>query len=142
MYKMNPDYLIGVELMDEQHQVLFELMEKAQNLLKDENILYKYDDLVKILNGLKEYTLKHFSEEIALMESINYPRLDLHKEAHKGFIEKLDAFEIDADKISLGTQDQMILDLMDYLLEWLKVHILDCDRKVRLFMDGEPITAE
>lgn len=142
MYKMNPDYLIGIELMDEQHQVLFELMEKAQTLLKDENILYKYDDLIKILNGLKDYTMKHFSEEIELMESINYPRLELHKLAHNSFVEKLNNFEIDADKISLGTQDQMILELMDYLLDWLKVHILDCDRKVRLFMDGEPITVD
>lgn len=139
---MNPDYLIGIELMDEQHQVLFELMEKAQTLLKDENILYKYDDLIKILNGLKDYTMKHFSEEIELMESINYPRLELHKLAHNSFVEKLNNFEIDADKISLGTQDQMILELMDYLLDWLKVHILDCDRKVRLFMDGEPITVD
>ena len=49
MYKMNPDYLIGFELMDTQHQYLFELMEKAQILLKDENILYKYDELKKIL---------------------------------------------------------------------------------------------
>ena len=142
MYKMNPDYLIGIELMDEQHQVLFELMENAQRLLKDENILYKYDDLTKILKGLKDYSIKHFREEIELMESVNYPRTELHKEAHNSFVEKLNSFEIDFDKISLGTQDQMILDLMDYLLDWLKVHIMDCDRKVRLFMDGEPITAE
>ena len=52
MYKMNPDYLIGIELMDEQHQVLFELMENAQRLLKDENILYKYDDLTKIFYNI------------------------------------------------------------------------------------------
>ena len=103
-----------------------------------------YDDLVKILNGLKEYTLKHFSEEIALMESINYPRLDLHKEAHKGFVEKLDAFEIDADKISLGTQDQMILDLMDYLLEEEKYLYKFADM-VRLYLKDtypEPKTHE
>ena len=43
MYKMNPDYLIGNELLDSQHQFLFEMLEKAQSLLKDENILYKYD---------------------------------------------------------------------------------------------------
>ena len=115
MYKMNPDYFIGIELMDTQHQYLFELMEKAQTLLKDENILYKYDELVEILKGLKDYTKKHFGDEIALMESLDYPRLQLHIEAHQGFIDKLNSFEIDAEKISLGTQDQMIYDLMEYL---------------------------
>lgn len=142
MYKMNPDYLIGIELMDTQHQYLFELMEKAQGLLKDENILYKYDELIKILKGLNDYTQKHFKDEIALMESLNYPRLQLHIAAHQGFIDKLDSFEIDAEQISLGTQDQMIYDLMEYLKEWLQIHILDCDKKVVRFMNGEKITAE
>lgn len=141
MYKMNPDYFIGIELMDTQHQYLFELMEKAQTLLKDENILYKYDELIDILKGLKEYTQKHFRDEIALMESLDYPRLQLHIEAHQGFIDKLNSFEIDAEKISLGTQDQVIYDLMEYLKYWLQIHILDCDRKVVRFINGENITA-
>lgn len=142
MYKMNPDYLLGLELMDTQHQYLFELMEKAQGLLKDENILYKYDELFKILKGLEDYTKKHFKDEITLMESLDYPRLQLHIAAHQGFIDKLNSFEIDAEKISLGTQDQMIYDLMEYLKEWLQIHILDCDRKVIRFMNGENITVD
>lgn len=141
MYKMNPDYLIGIESIDAQHQYLFELMEKAQNLLKDENILYKYDDLLIILKGLEDYTHKHFDEEIALMKSLDYPRLELHCKAHQGFIDKLTSFEIDAEKISLGTQDQMIYDLMEYLKEWLQIHILDCDKKIARFINGETITA-
>ena len=142
MYKMNPDYLLGLELMDTQHQYLFQLMENAQNLLDDENLLYKDEELIEILQGLKDYTKKHFGDEIALMESLDYPRLQLHIKAHQEFIDKLDSFEIDAEKISLGTQDQMIYDLMEYLKEWLQVHILDCDRKVVRFMNGEKITAE
>ena len=142
MYKMNPDYLLGLELMDTQHQYLFDLMEKAQTLLKDENILYKYEALYGILKGLENYTQKHFKDEIALMESLNYPRLHLHIAAHQGFIDKLNSFEIDAEKISLGTQDEMIYDLMEYLKEWLQVHILDCDRKVIRFINGENITAD
>ena len=142
MYKMNPDYFVGIELMDTQHQYLFEMMEKAQNLLKDENILYKYDELIDILEGLHNYTRKHFGEEVAFMESINYPRLQLHLAAHKGFIDKLNSFEVDAEKISLGTQDQVIYDLMEYLKHWLCIHILDCDKKVVRFLNGENITAE
>lgn len=142
MYKMNPDYLIGIELMDQTHQRLFALMEKAQTLLKDENILYKYDELIEILKGLKNYAQQHFQEEIELMESINYPRLQLHKQAHQGFIDKLNSFEIDAEKISLGTQDAMLYDLMEYLKEWLQIHILDCDKKIARFMNGEKITAD
>ena len=142
MYKMNPDYLLGLELMDTQHQYLFQLMENAQNLLDDENLLYKDEELIEILQGLKDYIKKHFSDEIALMESMDYPRLQLHINAHNEFIQKVNSFEIDAEKISLRTQDKMIYDLMEYLKEWLQIHILDCDRKVVRFMNGEKITAE
>ena len=137
---MNPDYLLGLELMDTQHQYLFQLMENAQNLLDDENLLYKDEELIEILQGLKDYIQKHFKDEIALMESLDYPRLQLHIKAHQEFSDKVNSFEIDAEKISLRTQDKMIYDLMEYLKEWLQVHILDCDRKVVRFMNGEKIT--
>ena len=139
---MNPDYLLGLELMDTQHQHLLQLMEDAQNLLDDENLLYKDEELIEILQGLKDYIKKHFNDEIALMKSMDYPRLQLHINAHNEFIEKVNSFEIDAEKISLRTQDKMIYDLMEYLKEWLQIHILDCDRKVIRFMNGEKITAE
>ena len=142
MYKINPDYYIGIELMDTQHQYLFELMDHVQALLRDENILYKYEEIIRILQGLEDYTQKHFNDEIALMESLNYPRLQLHIAAHQGFIDKLHSFEIDVEQISLGTQDQLIYDLMEYLKDWLRIHILDCDKKVHRFMNGENITAE
>ena len=142
MYKMNPDYLIGNELLDSQHQFLFEMLEKAQSLLKDENILYKYDELEKILKGLYNYTKMHFDEEVNLMKSLDYPRLHLQIAAHKGFVDKLDSFKIDFEKISLGTQDQVISELIEYLIDWLQIHILDCDRKIVRFINGEKITAE
>jgi hemerythrin len=136
MYTMNPEYMIGLPFLDEQHQKIFSLMEDVQTLLKDENILYKYDELVKILEGLEEYALNHFDDEVAFMESIDYPRLQLHIAAHKGFTDKLSSFELDAETISLGTQDKIIMELMDYLTEWLQIHICDCDRKIAAFVNG------
>lgn len=140
MYKMNPDYLIGIEFIDEQHQELFHLMEQAQKLLKDENMLFKVDELNKILLGLVDYSNKHFKEEVAYMESIDYPRLALHLEAHKGFYEKLHSLDLKTETISLGTQDDVIMDLMEYLTVWLQNHILDCDRKIANFVStGEAV---
>lgn len=135
MYTMNPKYLINVEAVDEQHQTLFGLIDKAQRLLKDENILYKYDDLISILNGLKDYTKMHFESEIKLMENIQYPDLAIHKAAHDSFVEKIRTYELDIDKVSLGTQDTVINDILSYLLDWLQVHILDFDCKVGIYMN-------
>ena len=90
---------------------------------------------------LQKINLISFPQK-TIAESLNYPRLQLHIQAHQGFIDKLNSFEIDAEKISLGTQDQMIYDLMEYLKEWLQIHILDCDRKVIRFINGENITVD
>ena len=141
MYKMNPEYAIGIHELDEQHQHLFALIEQAQTLLKDEHILYKYDELIKILQGMKDYADRHFHAEEALMESLNYPRYKLHLEAHEDFCKKLDSFHLDMEGISLGTQDKVLMELFDYLNHWLQVHILDCDRKIARFINGEAIEA-
>ena len=74
--------------------------------------------------------------------TIEHRREILHIAAHQGFIDRLNSFDIDFEKISLGTQDQVIFDLMEYLKEWLQIHILDCDRKIVRFINGEKITAE
>ena len=123
MYKMNPDYLLGLELMDTQHQYLFGFMEKAQGLLKDENILYKYDELIEILKGLEDYTQKHFKDEIALMESLDYPRLHLHIAAHQGFIDKLNSFDL--NKAIIDSQyGESYLNYSNNLLDKINIHNL------------------
>ncbi|MFI3213874.1 MAG: hemerythrin domain-containing protein [Eubacteriales bacterium] len=140
MYKMNPNYLLGIEFLDIQHQKLFELMEKVQILLKDQNMLYKYEEIHTILHGLVDYSNIHFKQEVAYMESIDYPRLELHIEAHKGFQDKLSDIIVKYTNISLITQDEIIMDLMEYLTVWLQNHILDCDRKIANFINtGEAI---
>lgn len=133
MSTMKQDYAIGVSELDEEHQNLFSLIDDAQTLLKDENILYKYDNLIKILQGLKDYADVHFETEVSLMESLNYPELKEHVEAHDGFCKQVDSFNLDMDTISLGTQDKLIEELLNYLKSWLQIHILDCDRKIALF---------
>lgn len=134
MYKMKPEYAIGISELDEQHQKLFSLIDDAQTLLKDENILYKYDHLINILQGMRTYADKHFQTEVALMENLNYPELESHKEAHDGFCKKVDSFHLNMETISLGTQNKIIEELLDYLNQWLQVHILACDRKIADFM--------
>lgn len=132
MYKMNEEYSIGIPEIDEQHEKLFGLINDAQTLLKDENILYKYDRLAAILKGMKNYADRHFRTEVSLMEALAYPELESHIEAHDGFYEKVNSFHLDMETISLGTQDKIISDLLAYLESWLQVHIKDCDRRIAL----------
>ena len=79
-----------------------------------------------ILQELRNYTKKHFSDEEAYMESIQYKRIFTQKIQHQEFIDKLD--NIDIDSIEAGeNQDEAIIDILEFLTNWLIHHILELD---------------
>lgn len=126
MYEMKPEYFTGIELIDEEHKQLFAYANEAYELLQDEFIPDKYDRIADILQELRDYTKKHFSDEEAYMESINYKRIFTQKVQHQFFIDKLDG--IDMDSIDAGeNQDEAIADILSFLTDWLIHHILEVD---------------
>ena len=126
MYEMKPEYFTGIELIDEEHKQLFAYANEAYELLQDEFIPDKYDRIADILQELRDYTKKHFSDEEAYMESINYKRIFTQKVQHQSFIDKLDS--IDMDSIDAGeNQDEAIADILSFLTDWLIHHILELD---------------
>lgn len=130
---MNPissEYKTGIPLLDEQHGQLFRLTDQAQTLLKDENMLYKFDNLRDILKGIRAYTLSHFADEEAFMIKASYARLSEHQALHQKFLDNLTRIDEEAASISLGTQDSILIELLDYLTEWLQQHILLIDKEM------------
>lgn len=124
MYQMKPEFFTGIEIIDTEHARLFELANEAYQLMQDNYTPDKYDYIINILNGLKEYAIKHFADEEAYMESIQYKRLFTQKIEHQAFIAKLN--EMDLDSID-ANQEKAILDLLHFLNEWLVQHILEKD---------------
>lgn len=130
MYSISTEYLTGVAVLDEQHSHLFRLTDQAQTLLKDQNMLYKFDDLEQILKEIRSYTLSHFDEEEKYMTSSSYTRFEEHRKLHEKFIENLTQIDQEAANISLGTQDSILSELLKYLTEWLQQHILIIDKQM------------
>lgn len=127
MYEMKPEYYTGLATIDEQHTELFRIADEAYVVLKDEFISDKFDNIVEIIGKLKEYAIKHFADEEAYMQSIRYKKFLSHKIEHDDFIEKLDALDFDQmDKNQTGT----LLDLLEFLSDWLVHHILEKDKLI------------
>jgi len=59
------------------------------------------------LENLRDYTVKHFTDEEQYMESINYKKLFTQKVQHLKFIHKLDELEHHNDEIE--DQDEQIM---------------------------------
>lgn len=126
MYEMKPEYYTGIELIDEEHKQLFAYADEAYGLLHEEFTPDKYDNISHILEELREYTKKHFADEEAYMESIQYKRLFTQKIQHQEFINKLDELNLEHMGDEENQQEQ-IEEILDFLTDWLVNHILYVD---------------
>lgn len=125
--KWKDEYLIGIKEIDEQHKRLFEIANEAYDLLKNNIYVDKYDKIVTILEGLREYTIFHFNSEEKYMESIGYKRLFSQKIEHSKFIEKLD--KVNLDEID-NNQDEYIISILEFVVDWIDSHILTTDKLI------------
>lgn len=127
MYVFKDEFRTGIESIDVEHQKLFEIADRAYETLMDEFIPDKYDYIVEILNELTDYAATHFEHEEAYMMSIQYKKLFSHKAEHADFIEKISGYnlnEIDEK------QKSVILELLDFLNDWLIHHIFENDKLI------------
>jgi len=120
-------YMTGIPLIDGEHETLFEIIGDANDLVKAELLHDKYDEIVGILEKLKNYTKEHFQDEEEFMESIHYKGIEAQKRAHEAFIDKLE--NIDLNEIE-NNPNEYLHNLLEFLLGWLINHILHTDKKI------------
>lgn len=121
------EYTTGVASIDEQHRRLLEIANQAYELLKNNLYVDKYDEILAILEELKNYTVYHFQSEEKYMQSINYKKFLSHKVEHTDFINKIT--DLDLNNID-HNQDQAILEILDFVVAWIDSHILKRDKEI------------
>jgi hemerythrin len=124
---MKPEYYTGIEFIDVEHSRLFEIANEAYELLMNQFIPDKYDYILEVIEELKNYTKYHFQHEEEYMNSIGYKRILSQQVAHNDFIEKLEG--IDTNSID-ENQKAVLLDLLDFLNNWLVEHIFKKDKLI------------
>lgn len=135
-------YKTGITLVDDEHRRLFEIISDTNDLIHEQLLHDKYDEIMHLLSELKDYTESHFSDEEALMERIHYPELPAQKRAHAAFVERLVNINLDELDAMDDNQQEYLLDLIQFLLSWLSNHILGSDKKIGEYMRDNHITEE
>ena len=130
----------GIELVDDEHRTLFEIIKETNDLICAEHLHDKYDKIMELLAKLKDYTEFHFHDEEMFMERIGYPGLEAQKHAHAAFVERL--VDIDLNTLDEIDNDQQsyLLDLINFLISWLTNHILVSDKKIGEYVRQNNIT--
>ncbi|AWK51411.1 bacteriohemerythrin [Clostridium beijerinckii] len=127
MYEFKEEYKTGIDFIDEQHKVLFEIADKTYNLLKNDFALDKYDKIVALIEELQNYTVFHFNAEEEYMKSIHYKRMFTQKIEHDAFVKRIK--DVDFKKID-HNQDDYIISILQLLNDWLTGHIFENDKLI------------
>lgn len=126
-----PNMSLGVDVIDADHKHLIDLLNRLHfmTMAGDEPAA-----VAAALDELVAYARGHFAREEGLMRRAGYPGLADHREHHRQLAERLQTFrytfEADPERFDIAA-------FYDFLADWLVVHVLDEDMKLKPWIDVE-----
>jgi hemerythrin-like metal-binding protein len=126
------EYETGVDEIDEQHHILVNTLNSANELLSKDCSL---ENLQNITKDLLSYALYHFETEEEMMQTYNYEEAHpkdyaSHMQQHRTFSAKVVEIRNSLKAGQLIEQEELI----SFLLNWLIKHINKTDKKLGSFL--------
>ena len=112
---------VHVPSMDAEH---IELVSKMNNIYNEYMNNSSKEKVSPLLEDFVGFTIKHFSDEDAYMESIQYDGLEAHKNNHKHLLGRVQSYVSEFNASGKLTEDFFI-----FLTLWLTTHIQSIDVK-------------
>jgi hemerythrin len=121
-FQWSDDYMMNISEIDGQHQHFVLILDRVYD-----TILNPTTDQAKglLLEDLVNYAIIHFGTEERYFDEFNYPEASEHKAAHKELLDKVLSFQIKFKE----KKEDISLELIDFLEDWLVNHLLSMDKK-------------
>jgi hemerythrin len=119
------NYAFGIESIDNDHVKLVDMINNLYSAMSKGDGRSVIQDIV---TGLVDYSKVHFKREEVKMKSINYKNFNSHEAEHDDFITKVSSFK---KKLDEG-RDNISIEVVTFLREWLSNHILTSDKEMAL----------
>jgi len=119
------DYFTGLPEVDRQHEQLFALIHRLAEAKS-----HQPETIERAFLELRDYVREHFALEERLMadSQVDAGHYAQHRAAHAGFVARLNELWQARGDGSESVADE----LLEFLIDWLKQHILITDRKMAL----------
>lgn len=127
LIKWDQSLSVGVKEIDLQHQKLIDMVNQLHQAMSSGQ---GKELLSRLLAALVNYTKVHFQTEERLMQKASYPHYAEHKKEH----DTLTAKAVDLKNRFDTGQNMITLQVMNFLSDWLKHHILGTDKKYTPFL--------
>jgi hemerythrin len=129
-------FSLNVKDIDDQHKKLFEISSKLNILAPVCSKINFEEEILKVINELKEYALYHFDYEEKLMQKTNFKGFDEHRLEHEDFVISVLKFEQENPNFN---KPETVMNLLDFVTGWITAHILKTDMKYKDFFNGKGI---
>jgi hemerythrin-like metal-binding domain len=131
-FKWKEEYNLNIKEIDKQHKKLMEIGKRAYDIAIIDDGYDRYDEIMEIIDELLEYTKYHFEYEEKMLREYNYIHVHDQEEEHGFYIYKIKeiASRDDIDE----NQRKVVLEVIDFLSEWISKHIMVADRKYAVFL--------
>lgn len=126
----NSQLMTGLEAIDDQHKKLVRLINELYAAMKSKAGAAESG---RMLEESTEYTKYHFEFEEKMFSQHNYPEATHHKAAHRALVDKVVVFKTDFKRGKAG----LSMELMDFLSDWLRQHIMKTDKAYVPFFKGK-----
>lgn len=132
--KWREDYSCYDATIDEQHNAMIDMINQMNEIVELDDGCDRFDEIIGIFNGLKDYTIYHFDHEEKLFDQNGYDSFNvkIQKYEHKSFVHKVAAinfYELEEN------QTETVRSILDFLSKWLDHHILGVDKKFGSFLE-------
>jgi hemerythrin len=113
---------VNIKEVDDQHKQLIEILNTLHDSMRQEKGKKVLDSVLK---RLADYTVYHFGTEERLFQEYGYPEAEEHKREHDAFTKQV----LDFQKAFEEGRARITVELLYFLTDWLKNHIIRVDRK-------------
>ena len=125
-------YSVSVQKFDQQHQKLFDLLNKLYEAMKKG---HGQEIVQYTVRELSTYTLTHFRAEEEVLRKTNYPGLAAHQAEHQKFVAQVSQF---AEQLKAGKVTSSIT-VLTFLKDWLAKHIQQTDRSYAAYLNSQGV---
>jgi hemerythrin len=128
LFEWNNLYGVNVRQIDQQHRRLVDMVNDLDDSIRTGN-----DDAVlkETLKKLLDYTAYHFVYEEKLLKQHDYSDLARHREEHNTLLWRV----LDLRARYEAGEGVKASEVLDFLTQWLKNHILNSDKKYEAFLN-------